>query len=134
MKKISMAVLLGVMSVGAAMAEFNGPTATETVVVKENVAKNPKGGFVDTEEVIVTIKQAKEMRDDVPVVLKGKIVQRMGDEKFLFEDSTGSITVEIDDEDWGGQTVSPTDIVILYGEVDRGIFSTEIDVEDIKKM
>ena len=42
--------------------------------------------------------------------------------------------VEIDDDDWRGQKVSPTDTVKLYGEVDRGIFSTEIDIDYVEKI
>ena len=74
------------------------------------------------------------MRDDVPVIVQGHIVQRMGDETYLFEDNTGSIRVEIDNDEWRGQTVTPTDTIKLYGEVDRGIFKTEIDVNYIEKL
>ena len=95
----------------------------------------PGGGFVATgAEQIVTVAQVKDMRDDVKVIVKGKILQRTGDEKYLFEDQTGSITVEIDDEDFRGQTVTPDDTVKLYGEVDRGFRKTEIDVDYVQKM
>ncbi len=128
MKKISVSVLMAVLAIGSASAEFQGPDAPQAV------ATNPKGGFVSGAETIVTIKQVNEMRDDVPVIVKGKIVQRMGDEKYLFEDGTGSITVEIDDDSWRGQTISPNDTVKMYGEVDRGIFTTEIDIDYVEKM
>lgn len=128
MKKISAFFVALLTVVGTANAEFNDPGAP---AVKNT---NPKGGFVNENETIVTVVQVNEMRDDVPVVVVGKILQRMGDEKYLFEDSTGSITIEIDDEDWRGQTVSPEDSVKLYGDVDRGIFKTEIDVNYVEKM
>lgn len=133
MKKISFMALVGVLAVAPAFAEFTEPAVavvTEEVVVQNN----SKGGFVSDKETIVTVKQVNEMRDDVPVIMKGKITQRKGSEKFLFEDSTGSITVEIDDDDWRGQTITPTDSVKLYGDVDRGIFSTEVDVDYIEKL
>ena len=119
MKKISIAVLMGVLSIGGASAEFVGATA-ETA----KPSAGAKGGFVGGAETIVTVKQVNEMRDDVPVIVKGHIVQRMGEDNYLFEDATGSITVEIDDDEWRGQTVTPEDTVKLYGEVDRGIFKT----------
>lgn len=128
MKKISMVVLVGVLFAGVASANFQGPDAPAAV------ATNAKGGFVSGAETIVTIKQVNEMRDDVPVIVKGNIVQRMGDEKYLFEDSTGSITVEIDEDDWRGQSITPADTVKLYGEVDRGLFKTEIDIDYVEKM
>jgi uncharacterized protein (TIGR00156 family) len=133
MKKISFMVLAVALAVAPAFAEFTEPTVavvTEEVVVQNNT----KGGFVSDKETIVTVKQVNEMRDDVPVIVQGHILQRMGDEKYLFEDSTGSITVEIDDDDWRGQTISPSDTVKLYGEVDRGIFKTQIDVDYVQKI
>lgn len=91
------------------------------------------GGFIGN-ETIVTVKQAKEMRDDTNVIMQGKIVAQVKGDKYTFEDNTGSITVEIDDEDWRGQTVTPSDTVKIYGEVDRGLTKTEIDVDTIQKM
>lgn len=133
MKLFSSVFLTSVLAIGAALADFVEPVHEE---VKPVVAttKNPKGGFVGGAETIVTVKQVNEMRDDVPVIVKGHIVQRMGDEKYLFEDSTGSITVEIDDDNWRGQTVAPTDTVKLYGDVDRGIFKTEIEIDYVEKI
>ncbi len=124
MKKLSMAVI-ACMLTAAAHADFQPAPAQQ---------QNTNGGFVGGQETIVTVKQVKEMRDDVNVVVQGKILQRMGDEKYLFEDGTGSITVEIDKEDWRGQTVTPADTVKLYGEVDRGFLKTEIDVDYVEKM
>ncbi len=123
MKKISIIAIGAILTSGAAFAGFqpNNPTQMG-------------GGFVGGTENIVTVKQVKEMRDDVPVIVQGNIIQRMGGEKYLFEDKTGSITVEIDNEDWRGQTVSPEDTVKLYGEVDAGLFKTEIDVDYVEKM
>ena len=128
MKKVSMAVLMSVLTFGVASANFEGGVPVPTQVA------NAKGGFVSGAETIVTVKQVNEIRDDVHVVMKGNIVQRTGGDTYLFEDSTGSITVEIDDDDWRGQTITPTDTVKLYGEVDRGIFSTEVDIEYVEKL
>ena len=125
MKKISIMAAICSLMVGGAYADFQ-PNMPQQV--------SPMGGFVGGTENIATVSQVKEMRDDVPVIVKGHIVQRMGNEKYLFEDSTGSITVEIDKEDWRGQTVTPTDNVKLYGEVDAGWFNTEIDVDYVEKL
>ncbi len=132
MKKMSVFAIGAVLMSGAAFAEFE-----ETVVAVVQPVAVPtgvKGGFVSENETIVTVKQVNEMRDDVPVIVKGNIVQRMGGDKYLFEDKTGAITVEIDDDAWRGQNISPNDTVKLYGDVDRGIFKTEIDVDYVKKI
>ena len=125
MKKISVMAVICAMAAGAAHADFKPDTPQ---------AASPMGGFVGGTENIVTVSQAKEMRDDTPVILQGHIVQRMGEEDYLFEDSTGSITVEIDRKDWRGQTVSPSDTVKLYGEVDSGLFKTDVDVDYVEKL
>lgn len=124
MKKVSIMAVLCAVAATAAHADFQ---ATAPV-------NNSKGGFVGGAENIVTVQQVSELRDDVPVIVRGKIVQRTGDDKYLFEDGTGTMTVEIDDDEWHGQTVTPADTVKLYGEVDRGIFKTEIDVKRVEKL
>ena len=127
MKKISIMAVMCALVTGVASADFQPNTP-------QQAAANARGGFVGGSEVVSTVKQAKEMRDDVPVIVQGKILQRMGDDKYLFEDVTDSITVEIDDEDWRGQTVTPNDTVKLYGEIDSGMFKTEIDVDYVEKL
>ncbi len=127
MKKISL------MAIVCALVAPNAFATGGFQDTPKTASANAKGGFVGGNETIVTVRQVQEMRDDVPVVVVGNIVQRMGDEKYLFEDATGNIAVEIDDDNWRGQTVSPSDKVKLYGEVDAGIFKTEIDVDYVEK-
>lgn len=126
MKKSYILALACTLVAGTATAGFQPGTNAQQ--------PNAKGGFVGGTETIINVNQVKEMRDDVPVIVKGNIVQRMGNEKYLFEDATGSITVEIDDDDWRGQTITPSDNVKLYGEVDAGLFKTEIDVDYVEKL
>ena len=127
-------MMMGTFFTGVAVADFVQSVPENKTTADVGTPKLKGGGFVSNQETVVTVRQVNEMRDDVPVVVQGKIVQRMGNEKYLFEDSTGTITVEIDDDDWRGQTVMPADTVRLYGEVDRGIFKTEIDVERVEKI
>ncbi len=123
MKRISIFTIGMILAAGAANAGF----------VEESVtAVSSNGGFIEGVETIYTTSQVKEMRDDTPVVVKGKILKRTGDEKYLFQDGADTIIVEIDDDDWRGVNVTPTDIVILRGEVDKGIMTTEIDVDYVE--
>ena len=65
-------------------------------------------------------------------VLVGQIERSLGDEKYLFKDASGTVTVEIDNEDWRGLNVTPQDTVILNGEIDKEMFKdTKIDVDSI---
>lgn len=94
---------------------------------------NPQGGFKgpNAEIAVVSVEQAKGLNDDTMVILKGNIKQGLGNEMYLFQDSTGTINVEIDDEDWNGLNVGPDDVVIIKGEVDKGWTKIEIDVDEV---
>lgn len=108
---------------GVAMAGFN----PDGVVAH-------KGGFNGPSSGITTVAEALKAKDDTLVVLTGKIEKETAKEKYLFRDSTGAIIVEIDKDDWNGQDVSPSDTVVIHGEVDKEIMhAPEIDVDKIIK-
>ena len=80
-----------------------------------------------------TVSAAQAASDDTPVVLQGHIVQRLKDhERYTFKDATGTITVEIDDEDLPLVPFNEKTLVKLIGEVDRGLMSREIDVDRVE--
>jgi len=89
------------------------------------------GGFSGPGIAVSTVEQARSMRDDAHVVLRGNITQHLGKDKYLFKDQTGTITVEIDHDKWDGQTVTPATVVELRGEVDKDWNSVEIDVDRV---
>lgn len=91
-----------------------------------------RGGFKDPATIVNTVAELKHMQDDAYVVLEGKIEKRLGKEEYLFSDGSGSITVEIDDDEWRGVEVGPQDSVEIIGELDKGIVSDEIDVKQIR--
>ncbi|MDR0410093.1 MAG: NirD/YgiW/YdeI family stress tolerance protein [Spirochaetaceae bacterium] len=90
-----------------------------------------KGPGSDTE--ITTVEQAKKLKDDAQVVLKGTIDKKLGGEKYLFSDSSGSIIIEIDDHLWRGLSADQNDTLEITGEVDRGRNKVEIEAHSIKK-
>lgn len=92
-----------------------------------------KGGFTGPGPAVVSVEQARGMRDDAKVHLSGNIIQHLGKDKYLFRDASGTIHVEIDHDKWGGQSVGPEDLVEIYGEVDKDWNSVEIDVDRIVK-
>ena len=96
-----------------------------------------QGGFVDNGASVSSatpVKDALKLRDDSYVTVRGNIVKRLTDDKYLFRDATGEIVVEIDGKDWGGVTVGPNDTVELSGEIDRDFNKIEIDVGLVKKV
>ncbi|MHA6494816.1 NirD/YgiW/YdeI family stress tolerance protein [Pseudomonas borbori] len=112
MKRSTLVLLLAPLFSTAALAGgYNGPGATAQVT---------------------TVAAALEAADDMPVVLQGQVVKRLQDELYEFKDSSGTIQVEIDNEDWPGQTVSEKATVKLTGEVDKNLTSREIDVDRVE--
>ena len=124
MKRIIAVLVLALICAGFACAQgFNG-TASQ-------------GGFQDngaSASAATPVKEALKMRDDSYVTVRGNIVKRLTDDKYLFRDSTGEIVVEIDNEDWAGVTGGPNDTVELSGEIDRDFNKIEIDVGVVKKV
>lgn len=94
------------------------------------LAQQPRGGFQGPGLSVITVAEALNVSDDTPVKLVGKIEKKLGDEKYLFKDATGTIMIEIDDDDWRGVTATPDSELIIEGEVDKHMFKeTKIDVD-----
>ena len=118
MKKISCFFIMNFVLIGMACADMN--------IGGGFVGPNVAGGNM------ITVSQISNLRDDTNVMMQGRIINSLGDEKYTFMDDTGTITVEIDDDDWNGITITPETTVQIYGEVDRGLFKkTKIEVDSI---
>ena len=118
--------------IGAAVI---GATIATTTFAVANTANTPVNQTAIAPTVTTTVKQALASKDDTKVQLKGFIVKSVGDEKYQFRDSTGSITVDIDDELWMGKAISAKTPVTIIGEVDVDYKPTkrvEIDVDQVK--
>ena len=96
-----------------------------------NQAPTEQAGFKGPSISETTVAKAKDLSDDTWVILTGKITKKIGDELYVFEDSTGGINVDIDNKRWRGQTVTPDNTVRIEGKVDKEWTSTEIDVKQI---
>ena len=66
---------------------------------------------------ISTVEEIQVLPDDSKVVLEGTIQNQTGKEMYLFQDSTGTIPIEI--EQWKNFNVDSQTPVQLYGEIDR---------------
>lgn len=103
------------------------------VMANEVSRVNNVGGFSGPGPDLVTVQQALAMRDDARVSLQGSIARSLGDETYMFVDATGSIEVEIDHRVWRGQQITPQDVVVISGEVDREWNHVSIDVSSVVK-
>ena len=128
MKKLAaIAAILALASAPALAATqggFSGPSTTTTQA----------GGFVGPNGTVTTAANAKTMRDDTWVTLRGNIIERVSDDLYIFKDASGTVNVDIDHKRWNGRTITPQDVVEIQGEVDKDWNSVEIDVKQIRKV
>ena len=113
LKKIAATLLVasGVMcAASTAHAQYTGPSQAVTYKNVADILKNPV--------------------DDVRVTLRGKIVNRLSDDMYQVSDGTGTIKVEIDEEDFAGQRVDANTPVEIWGKVDKDLMrAPEVDVK-----
>ena len=98
MKKRIACLIFAAVSTGAA-AQYVGPSERPTAKVAD-ILSNPV--------------------DDQRVELQGRLLRKIGDEKYIFSDGTGEIVAEIDDDEFRGQRVDESTRVKVQGEVDTG--------------
>ncbi|MGR5284911.1 YgiW/YdeI family stress tolerance OB fold protein [Vibrio maritimus] len=95
------------------------------------------GGFKgpsaeDNLNTVQDILDATWLSDGTYVTVVGKITMSLGNELYTFTDSTGSMTIEIDDDEWRGQTVTPDHTIKIKGEIDKNDSDSAVDVESIE--
>ncbi len=81
---------------------------------------------------VSTAADARNARDDSYCVLEGYIINRISKDHYTFRDQTGTVVVDIDDEDFHGRTVTPETRVRLVGEVDRDFGRVKVDVDHLE--
>lgn len=72
--------------------------------------------------------------DDSPCVVEGRIVSKIQGRKnrYLFEDASGQVVVEIKKKVFGAHTVTPDNIVRIEGEVEVDEkYANEIEAESL---
>lgn len=93
---------------------YSGPSTVSVTTVKELLANG---------------------RDDQNAILRGRIVSHDGDDHYTFDDGTGQIRVEIDNDDFpAGQKIDDKTQVELRGELDRDRNNVEFDVDSVRVM
>lgn len=81
---------------------------------------------------VITVAEARELEDDVKVVLEGFIIEDLGDKMYIFRDATGDIDLGIKKDVWDKRDMDPDQLVRVYGEIDRDDDSIKVEVKKIK--
>lgn len=113
---------------------FLTSTILAIVAISAN-ADNMMGGFVyePVAEEYMSVMEVQKANDETPVHMKGNVLENVTEEVYLFSDGTGVINIEIDDEDWNGQKITPSDTVEIMGEVDKSMWGPRmVEVDTIK--
>ena len=120
--RILIASALALVLAAPAFAAFEGPAAS----VQSGYFKGP--GSVTSAD---TVAKALEASDESPVVLEGRILSAAKEhEEYVFQDSTGKIIIELDDELFHGRTVTPENTIRIWGEVDTKLGrNSEVEVD-----
>ena len=97
------------------------------------------GGFQGpgAKAAVDTVAKALKAADESPVVLEGRILSAGPEhEEYVFQDNSGKIVIEIDDDLFHGRTVTPENVIRIWGEVDTKLArdsEVEVDRFDIVK-
>lgn len=75
---------------------------------------------------------AERAAEDSPAVLEGVLIRQLTDDMYIFEDASGDIIVEIDDDLMKGHAVSPVSRVRLCGLVEKDGGITYVDVDTLE--
>lgn len=131
MKKTILACVLSLF-IFPAMAENHLITANNSQATQ---GINTKGGFqgpTKSKRIIKDVISAMNASDNSVVELTGNLTMSLGDEDYIFQDPTGEVTVEIDDDIWFGRVVTPEMKIVIRGEVEKDWNDISIDVDSLE--
>ncbi|WP_319781636.1 NirD/YgiW/YdeI family stress tolerance protein [Oceanisphaera sp. IT1-181] len=80
----------------------------------------------------VSVAQALRMNDDHDIRLTGYVVEQVGKEKYLFQDGTGTIVVEIDEDKWRNMRASSRTRLTIWGQLEEEDHGNELEVDHLE--
>lgn len=84
---------------------------------------------------VVNVQQIAKLKDETGVTLTGQITKHIKSDHYEFKDTTGVISLEIDDDLWRAVGLKVGDHVRAVGEVDTHRYKpTDIEVVKIEKI
>ncbi len=117
MKKLLSLIVLMLISAGFVFANSDGGYFNENSFNKK-----------------MTVEEALKQKDNSYVTIKGNIVKRISGDTYIFEDSTGTINVEIDANKWQGIFANKRDKLELSGEIERDFDFIKLDVDNVRRI
>ncbi len=118
--------------VGLTIAGTNA-IAADSMSNNENVVTKAINKLTNnsSEKKVSKVSQVNNMNDDDVVYLQGYLIQNLGDEMYVFQDDSGTINVEIDD-DLMQNAIAPDALVWIAATVDKDGNITSLDATEIQ--
>jgi uncharacterized protein (TIGR00156 family) len=79
-----------------------------------------------------TIARARELPANTWVTLTGSIIRSLGNDQYIFQDSTDTIKVAITDQAWNGTDFKPNMQATITGKVELNGSGIRINVAQVK--
>ncbi len=106
----SLLPFVAALAMAPALAQYTGPGAQPVATTLQAVLSKPV--------------------DDQRVILRGRILRQVSDDKYILSDGKNEIRVDIDSKLFPSKQVTPTTLVEIVGEVEKDFMeSPEIDVD-----
>ncbi|MBQ8480984.1 MAG: NirD/YgiW/YdeI family stress tolerance protein [Alphaproteobacteria bacterium] len=114
--------------------KFLSVTAALAIMCGAFTANAANSASENTNKPISQVSDVQNMADDTTVYVQGYLIQNLGNEMYTFQDDSGTLTVEIDDDLMGANMYSPTTLVWIAAEVDKQGDVVALDAEEIQFM
>ena len=80
------------------------------------------------------VSDADKWQDDQFIVLEGNIVKQVGKKDFVFKDTSGELTLEINRKAWRDGLISPEDKIRIVADVEKSWGKTEVEAFSVEKV
>lgn len=85
-----------------------------------------------TEKPISQVSDVSNMQDDTTVYIQGYLIQNLGNEMYMFQDDSGTIAIEIDEDLLASNAVQPNALVWIVAEVNKDGQVTSLEAEEVQ--
>lgn len=115
---------------------ISAPSFASESAINQEAMETATGGFQgpvenDTLSTVDEVMNAGWLTDGNKVTLNGHIIKSMGNDIYIFKDQTGEMRVEIESDEWRGQTITPKHKVQVIGEVEKNNSDVAVEVDSI---
>lgn len=96
------------------------------------VAVNAGTMSKSTDKPVSQVSAVQNMPEDSTVYIQGYLIQNLGNEMYTFQDDSGTITVEIDEDLMDPSATTPNTLVWIAAEVNKDGEVTSLEAEEIQ--